>query len=496
MKRSKFSLGAEKLLSFSQNELCPINLTEVLPGDSISASTNAFLRAAPLVTPVMHTVNARIEHWFVPTRLLWDSFEDFITGGPDGDDDSEAPYIDIVNPAVGSLADYLGVPTGTYTARVSALPFRAYALIFNEWYRDQDLVTKLVMSTGDGADTTTNTTMQVRAWEKDYFTTARPWEQKGTAVTLPLGSMAPVVPNAILGPRFTTLNGNPALKLTTGSTAVVSNFAVGGTDPDLLNWRPGLDGNGDAYTGLQADLSLATAVDVNDVRFAFAMQRMLEARARYGSRFTEYLAYLGVRADDARLQRPEFLAGGKNVINFSEVLQTAEGTNPVGTMKGHGVAAMRSNRFTKSFQEHGWIISIISCIPRTVYMDGLPRHWTRWTKDDYWQRELQHIGQQEVLKKEVYAMSSDPNGNFGYQDRYDEYRQGFSSVSGEFRTTLTSWHLARDFSAETALNSAFVQANGSNRVFASTSTDQFYCMARNKMVARRLVAREGTSFTM
>lgn len=500
MKRNKFSLGSEKLLSFSQGELVPIGLTEVLPGDSISGSTTAFIRVAPLVTPVMHTVNARIEHWFVPTRLLWDSFEDFITGGPDGDDDSEAPFITFTDPAVGSLADYLGIPAGDYpgTIRVSALPFRAYALIFNEWYRDQDLVAPLVVSKADGEDTTTNTTLQVRAWEKDYFTTARPWEQKGPQVTLPLGTSAPVVRNARLLPEFTgsSTGTNQTMRILSATNDILGTANNPGPGTDNLNWRAGLDGNGDAYTGLEADLSLASAVDVNDVRFAMAMQRLLEARARYGSRFTEYLAYLGVRADDARLQRPEFLAGGKNVINFSEVLQTAEGTNPVGTMKGHGVAAMRSNRFTKSFQEHGFVISLISALPRAVYMDGLPRHWTRWTKDDYWQKEYQHIGQQEVLNKEVYAMSSTPDGVFGYQDRHDEYRQGFSSVSGEFRTTLLPWHMARDFTADTALNSAFVQSNPTNRIYASTTTDQLYCMARNKMVARRLVAREGTSFIL
>lgn len=492
MKRSKFSLGHERLLSFSQGELVPIGITEVLPGDTVQHSVSAFLRAAPLVTPVMHSVQARIEHFFVPYRLIWDSWEDFITGGPDGDDDSEAPYKLI--PAgttlqIGTLGDYLGVPTGLYPSemRVSALPYRAYALIFNEWYRDQDLVTKLTVATGDGQDTTTSAVLQNRAWEKDYFTTARPWEQKGPAVTLPLGTSAPVLrtPNAPNAWQTRTLGANtlgPASQSVTLSASSTTTGSSGGT---AFNFDP----NG----GLYADLTSATAVDVNDVRRAFAIQRMLEARARFGSRYTEYLAYLGVAAADARLQRPEYLGGGRNNIQFSEVLQTAEGTNPVGSMKGHGVAAMRSNRYRRHFQEHGIVMSIMSVVPRTVYMQALPRMWTRWTKDDYWQKELQHIGQQAVLNKEIYAMHATPDGTFGYQDRFDEYRRSESGVSGEFRTTLNSWHMARDFSSAPTLNSSFVQSNPTNRVYASTSTDQIYARCVHKIVARRLVTNNASS---
>lgn len=493
MKRSKFSLSHHRLLSFSQGELVPIGCYEALPGDTIQASTSAFIRIAPLVTPVMHPVQARIHHWFVPYRLLWDSWEDFITGGPEGDDDSVFPTIAFVNPAVGTLADYLGVPTGTYSTAVSALPFRAYAMIFNEWYRDQDLVTPLVVSTADGLDTTTNTTLQNAAWEKDYFTTSRPWEQKGPAVTLPLGVSAPVVPNTRGYPEFDTLSTVPFnAVLQSGTNAFVGNGVTGGND--RIDWRPGTDGSNDAYTGLEADLTAATSVDINDVRRAFALQRLMEARARYGSRYTEYLRYLGVSSSDARLQRPEYLGGGKSPVQFSEVLQTAEGSDPVGTLKGHGIGSMRSNRYRRYFEEHGIVLSFINIKPRTVYMQALPRMWNRRTKEDFWQKELQHIGQQEIYNKEVYAPHGSPDQVFGYQDRYDEYRRQESGVSGEFRTTLNSWHMARDFSSAPTLNSSFVQSNPTNRVYASTDTDQIYATCLHKIVARRLVASSGTSF--
>ena len=247
----------------------------------------------------MHPVHVRVHHWFVPHRLVWDSWEDFITGGPDGDDSSAFPTITLTGgAAVGSLADYLGCPTGVQRD-VSALPFRGYALIWNEWYRDQDLQNPLVISKADGADATTNTALQNVDWEKDYFTSARPWTQKGPDIVVPLGTAAPLVS---------------------------ANYAA-----DSVNYKPlaGAPSGSGPYTwgtsgigAMYADLSSATAASINDLREAFALQRYEENRARYGSRFTEYLAFLGVRSSDARLQRPEYLGGGKQVIQFSEVLQT------------------------------------------------------------------------------------------------------------------------------------------------------------------------------
>lgn len=490
MKRSKHSLSNYKLCSMDMGELVPIGITEVLPGDSIQQSTNALIRAAPLLSPVMHPVKVSISHWFVPHRLVWEDFEDFITGGSDGMDASVFPTIDMggSGAAVGSLADYLGVPTGVANLEVSALPFRAYAMIFNEWYRDQDLVTPLALSVASGADSTTSVALQNGAWEKDYFTSARPWEQKGPSITVPLGTTAPVerTSNAGTWTSYATGTNNPSI---TGIKSVQVDAAAAVIRGDTAG---GL--SFDPEGGLFTDLSGASAVTVNVLREALALQRYEEARARYGSRYTEYLAYLGVRSSDARLQRPEYLGGGRQTIQFSEVLQTAEGTDPVGTLRGHGISAMRSNRYRRFFEEHGYVITLITTRPKAIYATGLARHFNRRTKEDFWQKELEHIGQQAILNKEVYAAHSSPDGDFGFQDRYDEYRRTDSTIAGEFRTTLDFWHFARIFGSDPALNADFVKCVPTEEPFAVPSEDQLYVMARHSIQARRMVCQTGTSF--
>jgi len=489
VKRYKHSLSNYKLFSCDMGELVPCGITEVLPGDSIQQATNALVRASPLLSPVMHPINVRIHHWFVPHRLVWEDFEDFITGGSDGMDDSVFPTIAMpasTGFAVGSLADYLGVPPGVPDLPVSALPFRAYALIYNEWYRDQDLVSPLTIDTTSGPDTTTSVLLQNIAWEKDYFTSSRPWEQKGPAITVPLGTRAPIATDQ-------EVEGNLGVISTSQSDLLkvmyenAGDVAIGSTTVT-------------APSALYADLTEASAVTVNVLREALALQRYEEARARYGSRYTEYLQYLGVKSPDARLQRPEYLGGGQNPVQLSEILQTAaDGANPVGTLRGHGISSMRSNRFRRFFEEHGYVITLLSIRPKTIYGNGLFRHWNRRTKEDFWQKELEHIGQQEVLVKEVYAAADGaplgPDDTFGFQDRYDEYRRAESSIGGEFRTTdLNYWHLARIFAADVALNSDFITCVPTERTFAVPSKDVFYIMAKHSVQARRLVCQKGSSF--
>lgn len=498
MKRSKFNLSHTKLFSLDLGELVPCGLVEVLPGDTVQHATSALVRAAPLLAPVMHPIDVRIHHWFVPNRLVWTNWESFITGGPDGLNASVFPTIAMPGgggAAVGSLADYLGVPTGVNSLSVSALPFRAYALIWNEYYRDQDLETALTVSKADGVDATTNTALQNCDWEKDYFTSSRPWEQKGPAITVPIGSLAPVVQsgdgipifrntvNASRNGPFVTANADP------GAVSMDFDSAPGGTGS--VKW-----GNTNAEIKLQADLSSASAVTVNALRSALALQRFEEARARYGSRYVEYLRYLGVRSSDARLQRPEYLGGGRQRIQFSEVLQTsaAAGGSPLGELGGHGIAGLRSNRYRRFFEEHGYVISLISVRPKTIYSQGLFKTWNRRAKEDFFQRELQHIGQQIVKNKEVYAAHATPEGTFGFQDRYDEYRRMESQVAGEFRSsTLDFWHFARKFAADPALNATFVKCVPTEVPFAVPAEDVVYVMAKHSIQARRLLSAAGTS---
>lgn len=492
MRRNKFSLSNTKLFSCDLGELVPIGITEVLPGDSIQQATSALVRASPLLAPVMHQVNVTIHKWYVPSRLLWEDWEDFITGGPDGMDTSVFPTITFAGGiTAGTLADYLGIPVGVEDVTVSALPFRAYAYIWNEWYRDQDLQTALTISTEAGNDTTTSTALQNGCWEKDYFTSSRPWEQKGPQITIPLGDDAPVILNSTTGIPQKVRNASDHSLASTG----LQTLQVETTSADLVRSTGPTDVVIDPNGTFLADLSAASAVDINVLREALALQRFEEARARWGSRYSEYLRYLGVTSSDARLQRPEYLGGGRSVISFAEVLQTAEGTNPVGELRGHGITGTRTNRYRRFFEEHGYCITLFCVRPKTIYANGLHRHWNRREKEDYWQLELQHIGQQEVLKKEVYVDSADPDGVFGYQDRYDEYRRQESTIAGEFRdTTLNYWHMARIFASEPALNADFVKSVPTERVFAVPSKDVLWVQARHSIQARRLVAKTGHSF--
>lgn len=481
MKRNKFSLSNYKLLTANMGELVPIGLQEVLPGDVFKHSTSLLMRLSPLLAPVMHPTQVQIHHWFVPNRIVWDDWEDFITGGETGADASTFPTITTpasTGFAVGSLADYLGVPTGVPDIPVSALPFRAYATIWNEYFRDQDLqTTPATVDTTDGADTTTNTDLLYSNWEKDYFTTARPTSQKGSQVTLPLGSTAPVTVSGATTGTYTAAN----IKLD-GTTDPRSIEVTGGTALEQVTWL--------------ADLSSATGIPVNTLRLSIAAQKYEETMLRYGGRYAEYCrSQFGIAPLDARLQRPEYLAGGRQTIQFSEVLQTGVDSTDagLGDMGGHGIAALKSNNYVKVFQEHGFVITTMTVRPKAIYADGLFRHWSRTAKEDFFQKQYAHVGMQDVLNKEVYMGHTTPNGTFGYQDRYDEYRRSPSSISGDFRTTLDHWHLGRLFSSDPALNETFIKGNSiSKRIFADQTDDVLWVMAHHKIGARRCIPKVGT----
>lgn len=516
MKRNKFSLSHFRLMSGFMGNLIPCGWFEVLPGDTIQMSSNIFLRAAPLVTPPMHPVHVRVHHFFVPNRIIWQGtnptgsratggFENFITGGPDGLDATVHPYINYaagMDNNVSGLFDYLGLPSKNtlgVSYNVSALPFRAYNLIWNEFFRDEDLQTAAVVSTADGADSTTGTAIQNVAWQKDYYTTARPWEAKGPSVGIfPSTANAPIF--MVTGSTPTTTPSYPGVPAQSANTA---------STPPTQAYNATTD---TAYAGTSWYAQLGAAgipgSDINQLRHQFAIQRFQEARARYGSRYVEYLRYLGIRSSDARLQRPEYLGGGTSTIQFSEVLQTAIGGGGVGSMFGHGITGTRSNRFRRFFEEHGIIMSMLSVRPITVYTNPVARKWLRGmtaaggatapagllgTKEDYFTRELQAIGQMQLNGMEV-DQSVGPAATFGYQDRYDEYRRIESQVSGQFRTTLNTWHFARSFGSPPALNATFVNAQPSVLPFADQVNSNLYIMANHSIQARRQLARTGGSY--
>lgn len=473
-KRYKHNLSNYKLLTSSMGLLVPVQLQEILPGDSLRASSSALIRFAPTVAPVMHPVTVRLHHWFVPMRLCAKfnndvtqgakfDWEKFITGGDDGNDSQTIPTMGIA-PLDKQLWDYLGVPSiGDITKELNALPLWGFGAIFNEFYRDQDIVPYR---------TPVGTSVPRVAWGKDYFTTARPEPQKGPDITIPLGGLSPI--RTVNSPNDTETNVS--------------------TDAD-----------GNAYFGqppnsekrLWADLANATAANVNDWRRAFALQRYQEARMQYGSRYTEYLNYLGVQSPDSRLQRPEYLGGGKATVNFSEVLQTADTENGnVGEMKGHGIAAVRSRPFTRHFNEHGYFYTLMSVVPKSIYQQGVERLWLRQTKEDFWQRELQQIGQQPVYNDEVYMVNDGTSRNtFGWQDRYAEYKSTRSTVAGDFRDVLDFWHLGRKWEGPPALNSSFIQCTPSERIFADQTpgAQNLWCMVQNTVRARRLVRKSASN---
>lgn len=526
-KRNKFSLSHYKLGTCDMGKLIPISWYEVLPGDTIQQASTVFLRFQPMVAPVMTPVRVQLWSFYVPNRLLWSSWEDFRTGGKDGLNTSNPPTVSFPGGVqIGSLSDYLGVPNG-YTGDFSLLPARAYYRIWYDYFRDQDLqdpetdwnnstLLKALLSADDMNYTADSSSVgfsiQPLSWEKDYFTTARPWPQKGNAVTVPVKGVSGTSAITISGngkPRLAfdnlpdgwepTSNQNVQARAVVDGTTLTNNLILQsqsqnsstGGDPQYqyrdLKWLdPALKA-----TLNNTNLGIGT-VDLNDIREAAAIQRFEEMRALYGSRYTEYLRTLGVKSSDARLQRPEYLGGIRNTVQFSEVLQTAaDGDNPVGTLRGHGIGATKSKRFRRFIEEDGIVMTLMAIRPIALYAQSLYKGFSRQYKEDYWTKELQHIGQQEVLNKELFATGSNPDGVFGYQNRYDEYRQIPSTVCGLFRSTLDYWHLGRIFANEPTLNASFITGSPTKRVFAEQTQDEVLFMASHSVQARRLMSKTG-----
>lgn len=475
-----FDLSHDHKLTCPMGKLIPVMCEEVAPGDVWRWNAGVFLRLMPMLAPMMHDVNVYLHAFNVPSRLLQKDFESFITGGPEGDDETPWAYVKAPEGgfAVGSLADYLGLPTGVGNIEVSALPFRAYNMIYNEWYRDQNLIDPVEISDGNGLDETTSLDLQRRAWHKDYFTGALPWAQRGEPTYLPLGISAPVVGNNEI-PRFKTdLTSPNALYMSFGpSSGDVRNVCI--ENVSTINQGEPIKFSYGS-TGLETDLTQATALTINDMRVAFQIQRFMEKNARGGARYIEWLLnHFGVRSSDARLQRPEYLGGGRCPINISEVLQTSstDGTSPQGNMAGRGISYQNVPQFTKTFEEYGYIICMLSIIPKASYQQGIRRLWTRKNRFDYPLPVFAHLGNQEVKNKEIYAQGTEADeGTFGYQERYEELRRIPSSVHGQFRTTLDYWHMGRKFDSLPQLSKEFVECNPTKRVFAVTDENEDSCI--------------------
>jgi len=504
MKRYKHNLSNQRLLTANQGFLVPINCLFINPGDSVQAYSDVFTRVSPLQKPILSSVEMKVHHWWVPLRQIWQDAEDFITGGEDGNAMPEYPYM-LAPASTGyaekSLGDYLGLETGVADYKHSALPFRAVNRIWNYNYRDKRFQTERVIATTSGNDTTTDRTLPTIAWEKDYFTTASDSPQLGDPVTIPLAGTAPVTG---LGKQNQTFSGttSPTLYESDGNSRTYASYS--GINAGNASSTVYAEENPDraGYMNIQALLEEATGIDVITLRRTLALQRFQEARGQWGSDYADYLRYLGIRPSDGRLNRPEYLGGGKRPLQFSEVLQTApnsdEGTSEdqgVASLYGHGIGTMRSNRFRRFFEEHGYMISFLYVKPRTLYANGIERHWLYNNKYDIFQKELQHIGQQEIraaeVKVTVGGVGTTNLDVWGYQDRYDELRRSRSTVHGKFRSTEADWHMGRIFPTRPDLDEDFIKCDPTDRVYSTPADDQLYMKVINHVVAKRAVAPVG-----
>lgn len=555
-KRNVFDLSFDNLLTVNFGDLCPVMCKEVIPGDTWQVQSTTMLRFAPMLAPIMHRCNVYIHYFFVPNRILWSDFEDFITGGKDGTADPVLPYIDTtgfdiedddhlacVSP--GSLWDYIGLPTlnNAETAgldyiraieKVSFLPFAAYRKIYEDYYKDQNLDDEFDVKEYVDQTVGVNFTqlyndfsLKRRAWEKDYFTSALPWPQRGGDVHLPLTGDASVSGDVVLDrdasqypqliPGNYNLSTNPdnrALYVggiggsqfpAAGGRISADNYSEPSTDAsdmrDLV-----LDPNGTLKVEGTADMSDVTSATINELRRSLRLQEWLEKNARSGARYIEQiLSHFGVRSSDGRLDRAEYLGGGKIPVQISEVLQTSETTpdSPLADMAGHGLAVGNSARFRKFFEEHGYVFGILSVVPRSSYGNGIPKHFTKFDKFDFAWPEFANLGEQEIKCCELNLQSTAAANNkvFGYTPRYAEYKFSLNEFHGDFRGNLAFWHLGRMFpnGGEIKLNSDFVHVNPEsdkdnlNRIFAVQNSADMHLWLEtyNRITVKRTLPKFG-----
>jgi len=491
--RSVFDRTHSYKTTFDAGYLIPFYVDEALPGDTFNMNATVFARLATPIVPVMDNLFLDTFYFAVPLRLLWNNFQKFCGEQVDPDDstDYETPYVESQEGsftcAVGSLYDYFGLPTGV-TLAVDSCPIvnfhgRAYNLIWNEWFRDQNLQDSVVVDKDDGPDASADYVLLRRGKRHDYFTSCLPWPQKGPGVELPLGDTAPVIGIGKADADYNDVDQTARETDGTGAVTYASSERIS-EDAAYRIFRVEEDPNNAGFPNIRADLSAATASTINSLRQAFQIQRLYERDARGGTRYTEILkSHFGVTSPDARLQRPEFLGGNSSPVIISPVPQNApantETPTPQGNLAAIGTAVAGREGFSKSFTEHSVIIGLCMVRADLTYQQGVNRMFSRRSRWDYYWPALAHLGEQAVVRREIFAGDGDNDlAVFGYQERWAEYRYFPSKITGKLRSTyaqtLDVWHLSQEFASAPTLSATFIVENPPmDRIIAVTNEPHF-----------------------